>query len=48
MDETMKDEVFQYLNELRDSAVTNMYGARPYLMQEFGFDKKEAAEWLTI
>jgi hypothetical protein len=35
-----------YLNDLRDSGVTNMFGARPYLMQEFGIDAKKAQEVL--
>lgn len=25
-----------YLNKLRESGATNMFGARPYLMREFG------------
>lgn len=28
-------KVFKYLNELRSSGVTNMYGAIPYLTNEF-------------
>lgn len=28
-------EVFQYLNELRESGDTNMFGARPYITAEF-------------
>ena len=42
-----EEVVFAYLDELRDSGVTNMFGARPYLQDEFGFDKKEAGQWLT-
>jgi len=45
-DEEQKEEVFEYLNDLRESGETNMFGARPYLMEEFGFDKNEAADWL--
>lgn len=41
-------EVFTYLNELRDSGVTNMFGATPYLVDEFGFDKRNAANYLTL
>lgn len=29
------EEQFQYLDQLRDSSVTNMYGAVPYLKAEF-------------
>jgi len=46
-DEPDEDVVFAFLDELRDSGVTNMFGARPYLQDEFGFDKKEAGQWLT-
>lgn len=39
-----------YLEELRKSGVTNMYGATPYIMQEFGVSKQEAfiivANWM--
>ena len=41
-----EEEVFGFLTDLRDSAVTNMFGAGPYLMDEFGFDKKTAKAWL--
>ena len=47
MDEQEKQEVFEYLDELRESGVTNMFGARPYVMAEFGMAKKEAAGLLT-
>jgi len=30
--EKLKEEHLEYLDELRDSGITNMYGARPYLM----------------
>ena len=29
------EKYFTYLEELRHSSVTNMYGARPYLQQAF-------------
>lgn len=32
------EEYFQYLDDLRASGETNMYGARPYLVQEFGLE----------
>lgn len=41
---------FAYLDDLRVSGVTNMFGARPYLANAFGIDGKDAAailvEWL--
>ena len=36
-----------FLEELRQSGVTNMYGAGPYLQEEFGLTKKEAHEILA-
>jgi len=47
MDDQKRTEVFDYLDDLRESGATNMYGARPYLMDEFGFDQQEATEWLA-
>ena len=40
--EPMEEDVFIYLDVLRDTGETNMFGARPYLEQEFGFEKREA------
>lgn len=42
-----KVEVFEYLNELRDSGETNMFGAGAYLQVEFGFSRIEARKWLS-
>lgn len=39
-------EYFGYLNELRESGVTNMFGAAPYLQQEFGLTKYQARDIL--
>ena len=43
-------EHLEYLDELRESGVTNMYGARPYLKAEFGLSTRDAtdvlAEWM--
>ena len=35
-------EYYVYLEELRQSGETNMFGASPYLQSEFGLDRKEA------
>lgn len=35
-----------YLEELRQSGIVNMYGAVPYLQEEFGLNKKDASEIL--
>lgn len=40
-----------YLEELRRSGVTNMFGAVPYLMGEFDLDRREArailVDWMN-
>ncbi len=38
---------FDYLNELRESGVTNMWGAGEYLVEEFGIDAAEAKDILV-
>lgn len=38
----VEKEYFAYLELLRDSGVTNMFGAGPYLEAAFGLSKKEA------
>ena len=40
------DEHLDYLNELRESGVTNMYGAGPYLVRAFVISQKESHEIL--
>lgn len=35
-------EIFDYLNDLRESGITNMFGAGPYVSREFGIDKHRA------
>ena len=41
-------EYFAYLDALRESGVTNMFGARPYLMEAFpGLPKDEASRILS-
>ena len=41
-----EDTMFTYLEGLRQSGVTNMWGASPYLEREFGLNKNEAKEVL--
>ncbi len=36
------DDHLEFLDELRDSGVTNMLGAGPYLQREFDVSKKES------
>ena len=40
-------EYFSYLNDLRDSGQTNMFGAGEYLERDFNLDKREAREILA-
>lgn len=47
MEDLIKEEVFQYLDTLRESGVTNMFGAGPYLMEEFDISGKEARALLV-
>ena len=41
------DEMLEYLDELRESGITNMFGARPYLMSAFDLTGPQAAKILT-
>jgi hypothetical protein len=38
--------IWDFLETLRESGVTNMFGAAPYLMDEFGMDKYQARDAL--
>ena len=37
---------FLYLNRLRESGATNMFGAAPYLEMEFDLDRREEQQVL--
>jgi hypothetical protein len=41
------EEVFSYLNDLRDSGQTNMFGAGAYIEKAFNLDKRKAREILA-
>lgn len=41
-------EVFEYLNDLRESGQTNMFGAQPYIIQNFPVDQKESKRLLLL
>jgi len=43
----MRADVFKYLDELRDSNITNMYGATPFIQAKFGLEKSTARNYLT-
>ena len=44
-------EYYEYLEDLRQSGITNMFGAAPYLQEDFGLDRREAKNillsWMT-
>lgn len=40
-------EGFQYLDELRESGVTNMFGAPTYMERELGYERQEAVNVWT-
>jgi hypothetical protein len=41
-------EVMEFLNLLRNTGATNMFGATPYIMQEFDIPKQEASKLLVL
>lgn len=41
-----KQEHLEYLDELRESGVTNMFGAAPYLQRAFGLSPEDAQQSL--
>lgn len=43
---TLTEEHKEFLLDLRDSGVTNMWGAAPYIEQEFGVTRREASDIL--
>jgi hypothetical protein len=45
--EIVTDEHLEYLDDLRDSGVTNMFGAGVYLQDEFGLSRNDARTVLT-
>ena len=42
-----QDDVNIYLDELRDSGITNMFGAGSYVQKEFGININEAHDYLS-
>lgn len=40
-------DVFLFLNELRESGVTNMFGATPYIMEKFDMERDDARMYLS-
>ena len=48
MNEQSLTSYFRYLDDLRESGVTDMFGASPYLVEEFSLDKPEARKILCL
>jgi len=44
----IEKDVFKYLNELRDSGITSMYAATPFIVDDFNIQKSEARIFLSI
>ncbi len=44
---TYEDEHLKYLENLRESGITNMYGAAPYLKEKFRLDINQARKILS-
>jgi hypothetical protein len=42
------NEEFEYLDDLRESGATNMFGAGPYLESLFGYDRRKAKDILLL
>lgn len=45
--EIVTDDHLEYLDELRESGVTNMFGAGTYLIEEFGINRNDASTILS-
>jgi len=48
MDLDYLTEVFSYLDDLRDSGATNMFGASPYLEEQFNMSRKVSQKLLGL
>ena len=44
----LEKEAMIFLNVLRESGITNMFGASPYVEEEFGIGKLEARRILSL
>jgi hypothetical protein len=44
----LEQEALEFLNWLRETGVTNMFGARPYVKEEFGLDDRESKRLLML
>ena len=42
-----RENIFDFLEDLRDSGQINMFGAAPYIVENFGLNKYQAREILS-
>ena len=42
--DVVTDDMLTFLDALRESGATNMFGAGPYVAEAFGLDKREARD----
>lgn len=47
VDSTVRELVYEFLDELRESGAVNMFGASSDLQDEFGFDKATCRSLLS-
>ena len=51
MSDINKEDVFMFLDDLRESGATNMFGAAPYIEEAFDVNRKDARalllEWMS-
>ena len=47
VDNTVRELVYEFLDDLRESGTVNMFGAAMDLREEFGFDKSMSRELLS-
>ena len=43
-----ENEVFLYIEELRESGETNMFGVAPYIQERFQMSRKDARDILSL
>jgi len=48
VDKDQLTEAFEYLDELRESGITNMFGASTYVERDLAYGRKEARECVTL
>ena len=42
-----QEQVNDYLDALREDGSINMFGAVPYIVEEFGFSRRDAQQYLV-